>query len=174
MKPITDPKQTDGLEKLIRQMLQQQPDAVDFSADWLTQHAWKGVPMESMGRISPEDIPRIVSALNASGYSQCFAITTEPLGDLPTCYELSVNELEFRELNRQLGLFRFLLTDKDATWAISCNEWYNVFAGRPQMLEALMGKPIEQARQEYFEFATLLARHPDEPLLKVARYYAAL
>jgi hypothetical protein len=38
----------------------------------------------------------------------------------------------------------------------------------------MLGKPIELARQGFLEFATLLARSPDEPFLLVAKHYAAL
>jgi hypothetical protein len=77
---------------------------------------------------------------------------------MPTCYGLSVDETDFRELNRQLGPFRFVLTDENHSWAISCNEWYNLFGAKPELLEGLLGKPVEQVRQEFQEFASLLAK----------------
>jgi hypothetical protein len=59
--------------------------------------------------------------------------------------------------------------------AISCNERYNLFAGKPELVRALLGKPTEQARQEFLEFASLLTKSKeDEPLLQVAKHYATL
>ncbi|HUP79358.1 MAG TPA: hypothetical protein VM260_12480 [Pirellula sp.] len=175
MKPITEPKQIAHYSKLVTEMmLTQEGEECEFNSEWIRSHKWKVVPVESMARIPQPDIPRLISVLNEAGCHQCFAITTEPLGDMPTCYVLSVDEADFRELNRELGPFRFALTDENRSWAISCNEWYNLFASEPELLEALLGKPIEQARQEYLTFASDLAKKPDEPLLQMARRYAAL
>jgi hypothetical protein len=175
MKPINDSKQVSYFTNLMSQMSSADPQGVfEFSANWLVKQGWKAVPVESAARIPLGDISRIVHALNGAGCSQCFAIATEPLGEMPACYLLSVDDLDFRELNHELGPFRFLLTDKTGSWAISCTEWYNVFAGQPLLLEAMLGKPIEQARQEYLEFASSLAKHPDELLLKIAKYYATI
>ncbi len=93
---------------------------------------------------------------------------------MPICYLLSVDEADFQEFNRQLGPFRFLITADDRSWAISCTEWYNLFAAKPELLEAMLGKPIEQARLDYFRFASELAKQPDDPLLRVALRYATL
>lgn len=61
------------------------------------------------------------------------------------------------------------------SWAISCTEWYNLFAAQPDLLEAILGKPVQQARDEYVRFASGLAdAETDEQLLKVAAQYAAL
>jgi len=69
-----------------------------------------------------------------------------------------------------------VLTTDDRTWAISCGEWYNLFGGKPELIEAMLGKSIEQARQEFQEYATLLAtgQNPDESFLRVAEHYAVL
>ena len=85
-----------------------------------------------------------------------------------------VTERDFGNFNAECGLFRYILIDEAQSWAISCNEWYNLFATDPALLEAMLGKSIESARQEYLRFATQLARQPDEPLMRVARYYAEL
>jgi hypothetical protein len=67
-----------------------------------------------------------------------------------------------------------MLTVEDRMWAISCNEWYNLFAGTPELLEAMLGKPVDQAREEFLSFATAVANGPDDPLLQVAKHYAGL
>jgi len=189
MKPIKDPKRVERCGSLLRDMmLIRSGEEFDFNPDWIRSHGWKVVPVESMARIPVPDIPRIVSALNGAGFTQCVAIFNEagyirdlpivvasaPPGDLATCYLLSVDEADFREFNRELGAYRSVLTTDDRAWAISCNEWYNLFAGKPELLEAMLGKSIEQARQDYLKFASELARSPDERLIVVAKQYAAL
>jgi hypothetical protein len=190
MNPIKDPGRVERYGSLLREMMLTRPgDECEFNPDWIRSHGWKVVPVESMARLPVPDIPRIVSALNGAGFTQCLAIFNEegyiqrlpvvvvasdPPRDMATCYDLSVDEADFREFNRELGPFRSVLTTDDRAWAISCNEWYNLFAGKPELLEAMLGKSIEQARQEYLQFASALSKSPDEPLLLVAKQYATL
>lgn len=188
MNPITDPKQVEHYRRLVREMmLAEKGKEYEFAPEWISKHGWKVVPVESAARLHKDEIPRIVSALMRAGYTRCAAVVTEAgflqpiapeterLGDSPTCYLLSIEEPEFHEFNLELGPFRSVLTDEARSWAISCNEWYNLFGGPPEVLEALLGEPIEQARKEFFEFASLLAKgDPDEPLMRVAEHYAAL
>jgi hypothetical protein len=189
MKPIKDPIRVEHYGSLLRDMmLTRSGEECEFNPNWIRSHGWKVVPVESMARIPAPDIPRIVSLLNGAGFTQCLAVFNEPgyvqslpiivasdpPGDMATCCLLSIDEADFREFNRELGPFRSVLTTDDRAWAISCNEWYNLFAGKPELLEALLGKSIEQARQDYLKFASDLAKDVDEPLLSVAKHYATL
>jgi len=190
MKPITDPARVERYGALLREMmLTEKGRECEFNPDWVRGHGWGIVPVESGMRLADDAIPQLVSALKGAGYTECFAafnepgyvqrlplnVASEPPSDMATCHLLSVDEAEFREFNRVLGPFRSVLTTEDRSWAISCNEWYNLFGAKSKLLEALLGKPIEEARREFFDFASLLAQgKPDEPLLQVARRYAAL
>jgi hypothetical protein len=146
----------------------------EFNTEWIRRRGWKVVPVEDGNHFAPEDIAALVPALQQAGVRECFAVATEPLGDLPACYRMSITEEDFRNFNAECGLFRYLLMDEARSWAISCNEWYNLFAAEPVLLEAMLGKPIEIAREEYLRFATELSKEPDEPLLQVARRYAGI
>jgi hypothetical protein len=64
---------------------------------------------------------------------------------MATCYLLSINEADLREFNHELGSFRAVLTTDNRSWAISCSEWYNLFAAEPELLAALLAKPIDAA-----------------------------
>jgi hypothetical protein len=190
MRPITDTTRIECCGRLLREMMRtEEGEECEFDPVWICSRNWKVVPVESMTRIPSPDIPRIVSVLKGAGHRECIVIfnepgyiqrlpvtvASEPPGDMATCHLLAVEEADFRAFNRELGMFRSVLTTEDRSWAISCNEWYNLFAGKPELLEALLGKPIEQARQEFQEFASLLAKgKTDDPLLHVARRYAAL
>lgn len=190
MKAITDPNRVEHYGALIREMmLREDRRECEFDPKWVRQQGWKIVPVESGMRLPNEDIPSLVSALRGAGYAECLAIfnepgyiqnlplnvASEPPGDMSTCYLISVDEAEFQEFNLQLGPFRSVLTTEDRSWAISCNEWYNLFGANAKLLETLLGKAIEDARREFFDFASLMAQgKPDEPLLQVARHYATL
>ncbi len=93
---------------------------------------------------------------------------------MPDCYALRISEEDFREFNRELGPFRFLMMDEQRSWAISCTEWYNLFAGHPELVESMLGKTVDQAQQEYLAFALEIATQPDEPLVKMAEHYRSL
>jgi hypothetical protein len=175
MQPVTDPVQLQRYRNLVVEMtVQREQEECEFDPEWVRTQGWKVVPVESAARIPPADIPRLVGVLSGLGCKRCVVVATEPLGDMPNCYLLSVQESELRELNRVLGVFRFMLTDENRSWAISCNEWYNLFGSTPELLEKLLGKPIEEARAEYLRFASELAHSSDEPLLRVAKHYASL
>lgn len=171
MKTVTDASQIEKYKALVSEMTEYR---TEFNPQWLARTGWKVVPAQSGGRLFREDIPRIVSALSAAGYVQCFAATTEDLGDMPPCYMVSVSEEGFHELNRELGMFQFLLTDETRTWAISCTLFYNLFAGPGKLVEAMLGKPAAEAQKEFLEIATKISRgNPNDVFMKVARRYAA-
>jgi hypothetical protein len=66
-----------------------------------------------------------------------------------------------------------LLTEDTRSWAISCNELYNLFAGEQSLVEAMLGIPVEEARKRFLAFAEPLASGNTEyPLLKAAQHYA--
>lgn len=190
MQPITDSTQIEHYGTLLREMmLIESGREYHFNAHWVREHHWKIVPVESGVRLPDPGIAQLVSALQTTGDCQCVAVfnepgyiqtlpakvASEPPSDMSTCYRLSATEADFREFNRVLGVFRTIVTSEDRAWAISCNEWFNLYGAKPELLEALLGKPIDEARQEFFQFASLLAhRKEDEPLIQVAKHYSVL
>jgi hypothetical protein len=190
MKPIRDEALVGHYGRLIKEMmLTDEGLEYEFNSTWVQRNGWEIVPVESAMRFPEEDIPRIVSVLNRAGYLQCVAIfneagyikrlpvvvTSDPPSEMPTCYFLTINEQGFRKFNQELGIFRSVLMPDDRSWAISCNESYNLFAGFPDLLEPLLGKSIPEARQEFAEFAALLAEGDAScALLKIAERYASL
>lgn len=171
MKALTDQAEIERYQALVSEM----SDGHHFRAEWVRRKDWKVVPVESAIRLPREDIPRLVSVLNRDGYNKCLAVATEDLGEMLQCYIVSIDEAGFSEFNRELGPFRFLLTSEERSWAISCSEWYNLFAGEEMLLEALLGTPIAKARERFLEFAKLLAHgDPTDPLIKVAEHYSQL
>jgi hypothetical protein len=171
MEPINSESEVRKLQSLISDIT---IGGCEFSAEWIRARGWKVVPVEDGNHFAPEDISALVPALHKAGYRECFAVATEPLGELPACYHMSITEEEFCNFNSKCGLFRYALIDEARSWAISCNEWYNLFAADPRLLEAMLGKSIESARQEYLKFAMQLSKQPDEPLVRVAKHYAEL
>ncbi len=128
----------------------------DFDLAWLRRE-WKVVPAKSeYGHFRPEEIERIVQALNLAGYTECLAVATEWLDPLPSCYEVAISSEDFRNFRRECGLLGYLLMDEARSWAISCYGKYKLFAGPAQMLEMLLGTTISVARKEFGEFAKSL------------------
>lgn len=175
MQPIKEELEVQHYQKLLGEMMERELNRTyEFNPEWIRQHEWKVVPVEDTGHFALEEIAAIVPALKKTGRDECIAIATEPMDPAPICYRLSISEEGLRAFNQECGLFRYVLTDESRIWAISCNEWYNLFAGNPEILEAMLGQPIDQARQEFLDFATLLAKTPEDPLLKIAQRYAAM
>ena len=95
---------------------------------------------------------------------------------MPPCYLIPVSEEGFHELNDKLGMFQFLLTDEARSWAISCTVFYNLFAGPENLVEAMLGKTVAEARKEYLQIATEIAEargDPDDFHVLIARRYAS-
>lgn len=191
MKPIRDPKQVEHYGKLLREMmLTQEGRETEFSPEWVRDHGWKVVPVESGWRLPVEHIPRLISVLKGAGYSHCVAVfnqpgyiqnlpvlvESQPPSDMPTCQFVEVSEADFQEYNRELSPFRTVLMTEDRFWALSTHEWYSLFAGTPATVEAIIGETIEKAEQEFLEYASVLAggQSPDESILRLAKQYAAL
>jgi hypothetical protein len=171
MTPITSASEVRRLQALASEMT---TNGYEFSTEWIRGRGWKVVPVEDGNHFAPEDIAVLVPALQKAGFGECFAVATELLGDLPPCYRMSITEEDLRSFNAECGLFRYIVMDEACSWAVSCNEWYNLFAAEPTLLEAMLGRSIESARQEYMKFATQLSKQPNEPLVRVARHYADL
>jgi hypothetical protein len=158
VKPITDPSRVDRYVKLVDEMLVAKGTYErDFDSKWLRDHGWKVVPVKSeYGHFSPDDIERIVPALNAAGYTECLAVATEPLDPLPTCYDVAISKEDFRYFRQECGLLGYLLMDEAPSWAISFYGTYKLFAGPTRMLEPLLGMTISAARIDFWEFARSL------------------
>ena len=176
MQPITKETEVQHGRSLIRDMmLQSSAHGYEFDAKWVQGRGWKVVPVEDTCHFAPIEITTIVRALRLAGIDEIFAVASESVDPAPACYRLLVAEEEFRHFNSECGLLRFVLTCENRSWALSCNEWYNLFAGTPELLEALLGESIEEARQEFRDFAVLLAEgNAEAPLMLVADHYAAL
>jgi hypothetical protein len=173
MKPTNNNAQCTEYQTLVREMmLESEPQRTEFDLAWIRQKEWEVVPVERSQHFIPEEIKAIVSALAGRGYSKCIAVTTEELGPLPACYELSISEEDFYEFNGELGLFRCLLTGQDRSWAISCTESYNLFAGPGSLLEAMLGKSVDDGWRAYWEFIAQPSVDPYGMLHQSAARYA--
>ena len=191
MKPIKDQKQVEHYgQLLLDMMLTEEGKETEFNPEWVRNHGWKVVPAESGWRLPAEHIPRLISVLKEAGHTHCIAVFNQPgyiqnlpimtriqpPSDMTTCQLVEVSEADFQEFNRVLGSFRSVLTTEDGFWALSTHEWYSLFAGKPETVEAILGEPIKMAEQEFLEYATVLAGglSPDESILQLAKRYAAL
>jgi hypothetical protein len=147
----------------------------NFRPGWILQRGWKVVPVENGNHFKGWEIDGIVPALQIAGYHNCIAVATEPMGLLPSCFQLAMIPEDLHAFNHECGLLRFLLTEETMSWAISCSELYNLFAGEQSLVEAMLGIPVEVARKRFLAFAEPLASgNPEHPLLKAAKLYAAL
>jgi hypothetical protein len=158
MKPMTDPNCVERYVQLVNEMLlSKETYERDFDLSWLRHQGWIVVPVKSeYGHFSPQEIERIVPVLNSAGYTQCVAVATEFLDPLPTCYQLSISQEDFRTFCQKCALLAYLLMDEDRSWAISCYGAYKLIAGPQRMVEALLGTVISSARAEFKGFARML------------------
>ena len=157
LKKLSDSEATQ-IQHLVVQMAALREDrGYDFDHVWIQQKDWIVVPVEDTGHFAEEEINDIVSSLNSAGHFTCLAVGTPDLPPpLPRAYEMAVSVEDFRTFNAECGLFRFLLTDEKLLWAISCNEWFNLFAGPPALVEAMLGMSVAKARADFLDYARLV------------------
>lgn len=150
----------------------EQDRGYDFNPAWIQERGWCVVPVEDSGHFADEEIRRIVPALNAAGHMSCLAIGAPDLpAEFANVYELSVSEEDFEAFNVEFGVLRVLLTDTGLSWAISCNEWFNLFAGPESLVEQMLGASIDGARRDFLAYAGVVEQGGTEGLMRVARQY---
>ena len=166
-------KEVLDIRELVRQMVVLTEDrGYDFIPAWTQKHCWAVVPVEDSGHFADEEISRIVAVLGSQEHRTCLAIGAQDWPTpLPSSYELTVSTDDFRAFNAECGIFRFLLTDPGCSWAISCNEWFNLFAGPPAFVEQMLGVPIQQSREEFLEYAKLVEQGSEGQLMEIVRLY---
>jgi hypothetical protein len=146
----------------------------EFLPGWVNGHGWVVVPVEDTGHFAEEEIERIVVALTSAGHQKCYALGAADLPEpLPSGDELTISRDDLQKFNAECGLFRYLLTDAGLSWAISCNEWFNLFAGPAALIEQMVGTPIEQAREDFLEYARGVEQVSAGQLVALARHYGA-
>jgi hypothetical protein len=144
-----------------------------LNQDWLEKHGWVAVPVEDAGHLTEEQIDRIVDALMSAGQNSSLALNFLDLPDsLPESYELRISTDDFSAFNAECGIFRFLLTSPELSWAISCNEWFNIFAGPVALVEQMLGKSMHRARGEFLDYAKLVEQGSEGNLVQIARMYS--
>ena len=171
MRPIADQFENDACKKLLAGLMDRM-NLMDFEEAWIKEHCWKVVPSEDTAHFAPGEIERLVRVLRNAGYSECIAVATEQVAPGPEVYRVQISEHGFRSFNAECGVLRYLLTVEDRSWAISCSEWFNLFAGPPDLLEEMLGESIEAARAEFMDYARILATDDEEPALIAAEHYA--
>lgn len=158
---------------IVGMAVSEQDRGYDFNPEWIQSRGWCIVPVEDGSHFTDEEIRRIVPVLDAAGCKSCFAIAAPDLpAEFANVYELSVSEEDFEVFNAEFGILRVLLTNADLSWAISCNEWFNLFAGPEGLLEQMLGVSINRARREFLAYAGVVEQGGSEGLMRVARQYS--
>ncbi|TAN30642.1 hypothetical protein EPN29_14270 [bacterium] len=128
----------------------------DLRLDWARGRAFQVVPAESAARIPAADIPRLAAALKEFSGGSAIAVNIDVTDERGDAFDVQIGPEGLTEVNRELGLYRFLLTREDEPWAIACNEWYNLFAAPAELLTELLGGTLEEARAEFQVYADRL------------------
>jgi hypothetical protein len=163
------------LREQVREMATLTDDrGYDFDPTWLEKHDWVVVPVEDTGHFAEEEIEQIVAALTSAGHERCLALGALDLAEpLPSAFELAISVEDLRAFNAECGIFRVLLTSPELAGAISCNEWFNVFAGPAALVQQMIGTTIEKARKDFLEYAKVVEQGPEGKLVALAHRYGA-
>ena len=125
-----------------------------FRAEWLKEHGWTVVPVESADHFTETDITLLSAAFRQAGHSECLAVATEPLVNTPLCYKVPTTEAGLREFNQATWAFFFILLPEDRSCAVLCtkNDYYLV-GGSQAFVTLALDADIPTARANFAAFA---------------------
>lgn len=126
-----------------------------LNPDWIANKKWIAVPMEKGRHFEEEEAKTISHALLFFGYTECFAIATEPMGDYPHCYLVPPTKEGLLDFSKECAGLNFILVPENMSFAILCtSENYNIFAGPSDFVEKAIGTNIAAARAKFREVAS--------------------
>lgn len=151
VKPIIDACLIDKLKGYVVGIVN---DSKYINSEWIKSGKYTAVPVESAGHFDESDATRLADALQVAGYNEIFAIATEPLGDVPHCYKVTVSKEGLVKFSHVCSPFNFLLIPEDPKLAVLCTVYdYFLVAGPQAFVEAVVGKGIDSAREEFKNYA---------------------
>lgn len=164
---VSDPKIIQRLQSTIERLVKK---PWHLNTDWIADKKWVAVPVEKGRHFEEEEAKTISHTLLLFGYTECFAIATEPMGNYPRCYLVPPTKEGLIDFSKECAGLNFVLIPENLSFAILCtSENYNIFAGPSDFVEKAVGTDIATARIKFREVAS------DEwwegRLLKVARKY---
>lgn len=126
-----------------------------LNTDSIAKKRWVAVPVEK-GRHFEEDEVEIISrAIQVLGYTECFAIATELIGEYPRCYRIPMTKEGLIDFSQECAGLNFILVPEDLSFAILCtSEDYNIFAGPLRFVESALGVDLSTARMKFREVAS--------------------
>lgn len=147
----------------------------DLNLDWLRTKNWVVVPVESAYHFTDSHAALLARAFQKAGCKECFAVATEPAEYTSACYWLPATHNGLLEFSRECGSFNYLLLPADHSSAVLCtSEDFFIIAGPRDFVVGAVGAGIEEARNEFLDFARAETWPPvvREGLLNVYERYS--
>lgn len=112
----------------------------------------------------------ISGASKRAGVNECFAVATEPLEGLPSCYRVPTSAEGLLAFSRECGTFYFALVPATRLFTILCTpDDYFLVAGPRDFVTGAIGCDIKRGRDIFFQFAA-----SDEWPESVSRYLTSV
>jgi len=102
LRPIESETEIRRAQALIADVIE---DPANFKTEWVREHGWTVVPVESCDHFDHTDIALLSAAFLNTGHSECLAAATEPLENTPLCYRVPTSEEGLREFNEAVRDF---------------------------------------------------------------------
>jgi hypothetical protein len=150
---VTDPLE---LESALRLLSLATDEQRQISRRWLEKHKFVAVPVASGLHFDQRDIDALVKAMHTIECSQFYAVLNELSENLALCYRVEASPEGLSAFNRCCGQFNYFLIPQNESFAVDCRNTgdYFVVAGIRSFVEIAIGKTIEEARKEFFLFAS--------------------
>lgn len=152
IQPITEPARIGVLLSLVEDFAE---SSYHLKLSFVQSRNWAVVPVESGLHFLPEDAELISLALHSIQCFECVAIATEDLSESCIGYQVTTTQAGLLEFNKECAHFNFALTSEDLSFVVLCTVAdYYLVAGPADFVTKTVGKDIQAAKQDFFEFAT--------------------
>jgi len=146
---ITNQSEIARLRKIANDIVM---DTHHFNMDWVSKKRWFIIPSES--GITDEEATRLSAACHTFGYSECFAIATEPKPLGPECYIFATTTHGILETSYEFEPNDHVFFPEDRGFAfLRPFGLYSLLAGPIEFVQIAVGSNIEIARKIFWEFA---------------------
>jgi len=140
-----------GVTRFVQRAL---ADAGNFRPEYLREHDWVVVPVESGLHFSEDDCRNISAAAKQSGTLSVCGVFMKDLSNVPGLIQIECTVKGLLTFSHQYGHFGYLLVPEQYKFAILCTlDDYYLVAGPWKFVQLAVGKAIPQAREDFEVFA---------------------
>jgi hypothetical protein len=146
-----DQANEDSMREWIRGLLDSRHDV---KMDVVRRNAWVVVPVETHAHFSSRQIEQLAGAFARLGYSKLDGLVLDEPYISRGSVEIPATENGLRAHNAAHRIDNLVFAPRDRSFAIICHiDYFWLVVGKKDVVEAVLGRSIDEARREFVEYA---------------------